>query len=312
MAASPGPGISRSLLMAHVARNDPCPCGSGRRYKECHGAFEAAPAEDSAAGRAPSPQADLASLMRDALAAQQEGRLADAIAKYEAVLSEQPRNFDALHMLGVAWYQRHQLDRAEEYVDRALAVRPDVAAAQSNRALIAHGRRLAREEADLCRRVLRKMSPLSADRPTREGEERDLVIAARELDADDLSVIGRLAGDPRFVTTTWRTPLTSALPGLETIPRLRTADTGSGPESESMLVYGLDIPAAAWMPARVPARVALLINADLPCQLLDRLRELSDQGRSPIAIVFNRAELRSSAGIRGRLLEEWLAEAPVR
>ena len=22
-----------------VARNDPCPCGSGKRYKHCHGAF---------------------------------------------------------------------------------------------------------------------------------------------------------------------------------------------------------------------------------------------------------------------------------
>src|SRR5437016_130998 len=25
--------------MASIRRNDPCPCGSGRRYKECHGAI---------------------------------------------------------------------------------------------------------------------------------------------------------------------------------------------------------------------------------------------------------------------------------
>ncbi|MFR6028747.1 MAG: SEC-C metal-binding domain-containing protein [Sutterella wadsworthensis] len=24
-------------LFAHVGRNDPCPCGSGRRFKDCHG-----------------------------------------------------------------------------------------------------------------------------------------------------------------------------------------------------------------------------------------------------------------------------------
>jgi preprotein translocase subunit SecA len=24
-----------------VGRNDPCPCGSGRKYKKCHGAAEA-------------------------------------------------------------------------------------------------------------------------------------------------------------------------------------------------------------------------------------------------------------------------------
>jgi len=27
-----------------VSRNDPCPCGSGKKYKQCHGAFTAAPA----------------------------------------------------------------------------------------------------------------------------------------------------------------------------------------------------------------------------------------------------------------------------
>src|SRR5687768_6270271 len=25
------------MLSAHVGRNDACPCGSGQRYKECHG-----------------------------------------------------------------------------------------------------------------------------------------------------------------------------------------------------------------------------------------------------------------------------------
>lgn len=25
---------------AHTGRNDPCPCGSGRKFKKCHGATE--------------------------------------------------------------------------------------------------------------------------------------------------------------------------------------------------------------------------------------------------------------------------------
>jgi preprotein translocase subunit SecA len=25
------------MPMQHVGRNDPCPCGSGKRFKECHG-----------------------------------------------------------------------------------------------------------------------------------------------------------------------------------------------------------------------------------------------------------------------------------
>ncbi|MEN9551244.1 MAG: Protein translocase subunit SecA, partial [Pseudomonadota bacterium] len=27
----------QSTLLAPVGRNDPCPCGSGKKYKQCHG-----------------------------------------------------------------------------------------------------------------------------------------------------------------------------------------------------------------------------------------------------------------------------------
>jgi len=30
-------GISRRALMARTGRNEPCPCGSGRKFKRCHG-----------------------------------------------------------------------------------------------------------------------------------------------------------------------------------------------------------------------------------------------------------------------------------
>jgi uncharacterized protein YecA (UPF0149 family) len=33
-----------------VGRNDPCPCGSGKKYKKCHGAAVTAAAGASAAG----------------------------------------------------------------------------------------------------------------------------------------------------------------------------------------------------------------------------------------------------------------------
>ena len=32
---SQGPTVNDDF--AHVGRNDPCPCGSGRKYKRCHG-----------------------------------------------------------------------------------------------------------------------------------------------------------------------------------------------------------------------------------------------------------------------------------
>ena len=38
--AAPGPAnLSRAPMgQPRVGRNDPCPCGSGRKYKKCHGA----------------------------------------------------------------------------------------------------------------------------------------------------------------------------------------------------------------------------------------------------------------------------------
>jgi hypothetical protein len=81
--------------------------------------------------------------------------------------------------------------------------------------------------------------------------------------------------------------------------------------SDFMMVYGCDVPAAAWMRARRPAHVALIVDADVPCRMHDRIRELSDQGRSPISVIFSHAELRSSLQLPGFLLEEWFAADPL-
>ena len=32
-----GSGKSRSAVIEKIGRNDPCPCGSGKKYKKCHG-----------------------------------------------------------------------------------------------------------------------------------------------------------------------------------------------------------------------------------------------------------------------------------
>jgi len=36
-----------------VGRNDPCPCGSGKKFKKCHGAGGAPPTGDSSPPRVP-------------------------------------------------------------------------------------------------------------------------------------------------------------------------------------------------------------------------------------------------------------------
>jgi hypothetical protein len=256
-------------------------------------------------------QQDRVALMHKALMLQREGRLADAIANYETVVSEEPANFDALHMLGVTWFLSNQLDRAEHYVRRALAIRPDIAAAQSNLVLIDDARRLEAMETELCRQVLPRMSALcqacANDWPLGKKEALDLVVAARRVDGDDLAVIQRIIGDSRHRTVAWRTGLTSVNPELDAAIRICDTESEPGPVSDFMMVYGCDVPAAAWMRARRPAHVALIVNADVPCRMHDRIRELSDQGRFPIDVIFSHAELRSSLQLPGLLLEEWFS-----
>ena len=37
-AVAPASSAARTVATAKVGRNDPCPCGSGKKYKKCHGA----------------------------------------------------------------------------------------------------------------------------------------------------------------------------------------------------------------------------------------------------------------------------------
>lgn len=97
------------------SRNQPCPCGSGRRFKDCHGRQDA-PESGEAAER----RQRVAQLMSEALAHQKARRPTDAERSYRAALELQPGHPDALHMLGVICLERGERDRAKTYVLQAL------------------------------------------------------------------------------------------------------------------------------------------------------------------------------------------------
>lgn len=61
-----------------------------------------------------------------------EGRLADAEAFYRGVLRATPAHFDALHLLGVIEGQNKRFDSALTLLQRAVAIKPDSAAAHNN------------------------------------------------------------------------------------------------------------------------------------------------------------------------------------
>ena len=103
-----------------VGRNDPCPCGSGRRYKLCHGSIDASPHVSASTAAALTP----AALVARGTAAHQRFDLEAAERDYRAALAEDPGYPPALHYLGVVHYQRHQLDEALPLLERAVQAAP--------------------------------------------------------------------------------------------------------------------------------------------------------------------------------------------
>ncbi len=115
---------------AAVGRNDPCPCGSGKRYKQCHGALGTTGATAAATTPARTPDAD--ALVRFALAAHQRGELERAESGYRSALGVASEHPLALHYLGVILYQRHRIDEAMPLLERAAAAVPAEPEFQNN------------------------------------------------------------------------------------------------------------------------------------------------------------------------------------
>ena len=88
-----------------IRRNAPCPCGSGRRYKDCHGRL---------AGSGPD------AIVRDALTAHREGRIEEAERAYREILDREPGHAIATHYLGLAAWQRGDLAEGERLMRAAL------------------------------------------------------------------------------------------------------------------------------------------------------------------------------------------------
>ena len=133
--------------MRKVGRNDPCPCGSGKRAKHCchQLATQGAPGASSPGASAmnrenalPGTSGDADARFRQATALLAQGRLDAAVGHLESALSIRPEYPEAHLTLAQALWAQGKLERAAQSMEHGLSLRPDFAEAHSNLGLLYH------------------------------------------------------------------------------------------------------------------------------------------------------------------------------
>jgi hypothetical protein len=279
-----------STVLPPASRNSACPCGSGRRYKECHGALGAAIASAD-------PGTDRRNaILGGALAAQKAGDLVAAEAGYRTVLSELPEHFDALHMLGVVMLQENRLNEAEMLIARAVVLRPDIAAAQQNLAIVREAGAMVATEEAICRAVMPRLARLCLEPvplPLADVGPGDAVHVLFAGNNADVSLAQRIASAAtlRNAALTVGNLADPGPPGWLPFDEAQL-DTLVG---AAVVIVGLEVALGDWPLTAAPRSTTLVATRDAPCLLLDRVREASGQGRRRIALATADASVASAA-----------------
>jgi tetratricopeptide (TPR) repeat protein len=122
---SPTPACSRPEgAPVSVGRNDPCPCGSGKKFKHCHGGTAG---KSAAAGANP-----LAALLGPGQKLLLQGEYARAGELFCQALAIDPEQADARHFLGMAMCFTGDRAQGIAHIRASLALRPDNAIFHNN------------------------------------------------------------------------------------------------------------------------------------------------------------------------------------
>jgi tetratricopeptide (TPR) repeat protein len=112
-----------------ISRNDPCPCGSGKKYKKCclnktHSST-ASPGGELHNRRGATPAAPSQQMYADAMMLRNSGQFEAAKKKYEDILRAWPKEARAIAGLGSCLISLGQRERGLEEVRRAVKSDPD-------------------------------------------------------------------------------------------------------------------------------------------------------------------------------------------
>jgi CRISPR-associated protein Csy1 len=140
-----------------ASRNAPCPCGSGKRYKDCHGRIARAATPPEPLVRALALEQRL---LASGLVAQRRSGFEQALACYERVLALDGEHPDAWHLLARLDLARSAFDAALAKVERAIAIHPGHAAFHETRREVLRG--LGKAADDSAQAVEQPDEPLGA------------------------------------------------------------------------------------------------------------------------------------------------------
>lgn len=96
-----------------VGRNSPCPCGSGKKYKNCCDGHHSTP-----------EKVTVTPLFMQAQKTHSEGRLTEAQTLYSTLLERDPNNPEVLHFQGLVTHQMGHTQLALPLIERSLSLRP--------------------------------------------------------------------------------------------------------------------------------------------------------------------------------------------
>jgi hypothetical protein len=314
-----------SLESSPPARNAPCQCGSGRRYKDCHGALATARAAPYQAPDIEAParggyrpagpdwdhldetdRATCGSLMQRALRQQVAGKLTEAAAHYMQVLALAPNTHDALHMLGAIELRRGNLSEARQLIIAAAKLRPLYPDLEHNlrmaqdlerAARVSAGRAVPPPEA-LCEKAL----PMLVDLALRPAPAQPGASGALAKPAGDAKTAIHLVAGVRASSDdgAWLLGRLAALlaPERPTIwcaegdrepgaqTRALAPGVGGFPEGGCHVFVGIDIDCSEWIERGSAERVVVLCQPAAPSHYLRQLRAIARDGARRVELVF--------------------------
>jgi len=235
--------------------------------------------------------------------------LDEAIALYEAVVADHADMFDAVHMLGVAHYQRGDFERAHELVTSALLLSPSEPGARYNLRLIESILERRVVEREICKETLprlakRCVAPVSGDAGRHwRGEALDVIVSTAGS-LDRWAELARLldwlqAAEP----VVWLYPPLRPPAAAPWSFRFIDPAVGSSPKCARAVFFGFERSPAGWYPRAPAIDVALYCDQCVASPLLDRIPELAREGVTPLRLLYSSSTVAREVGLPGIVVD---------